>query len=154
MDEMNKENSSAERGKNGAASSRTSAEQAAQMLAAALSKKEEERKNAKKHGRRAHVNAPAQSAQESENLPEEPPAGETAEAPAESGAADRPASERAQYKEEDKADGENGQGEKPSQSAPAAAAQKPSFTPSQRARRILLEFFDLLKGAAFPFIVM
>ena len=37
MDEMNKENSSAEREKNGAASSRTSAEQAAQMLAAALS---------------------------------------------------------------------------------------------------------------------
>ena len=154
MDEMNKENSSAEREKNGAASSRTSAEQAAQMLAAALSKKEEERKNAKKHGRRAHVNAPAQSAQESENLPEEPPAGETAEASSASGAADKPASERAQFKEEDKADGENGQGEKPSQSAPAAAAQKPSFTPSQRARRILLEFFDLLKGAAFPFIVM
>lgn len=50
LDEMNKENSSAEREKNGAASSRTSAEQAAQMLAAALSKKEEERKNAKKHG--------------------------------------------------------------------------------------------------------
>ena len=36
MDEMNKENSSAETEKNGAASSRTSAEQAAQMLAAAL----------------------------------------------------------------------------------------------------------------------
>lgn len=61
-------------------------------------KRKRSAKTQKSTGRRAHVNAPAQSAQESENLPEEPPAGETAEAPAQAAAADKPASERARIK--------------------------------------------------------
>ena len=155
MDEMNKDSSSVETEKrDSAASSRTSAEQAAQMLAAALSRQEEERANAKKHGRRAHNQPPAQPAQAGP-LHEEEQEGKAAAAPEKSSAADKSVPAPAQNNEAEKAGAEDKRDEKSSQTAAqTAAVPRPSFTPSQRAKRVLWEFFDLLKGAAFPFIVM